>query len=79
MKKFGYYILGSLLRGFFYLTAHVPSSLIYAVAKQSSALFIRFSRRYQRKITRNLKIAFGSPVTAYKLLQLPARWHRTWV
>jgi Kdo2-lipid IVA lauroyltransferase/acyltransferase len=59
MKKIGYYILGALLRGLFFLTGHVPSSFIYAVSKKSSALFIRFSRRYQRKISRNLKIAFG--------------------
>ena len=59
MKKIGYYILGSLLRGLFYLTAHVPSAIIYSISKNSSSLFVRFSQRYQRKITRNLKIAFG--------------------
>jgi KDO2-lipid IV(A) lauroyltransferase len=59
MKKIGYYILGSLLRGLFYLAARVPDSFIYGISKNSSSLFIRFSRRYQRKISRNLRIAFG--------------------
>jgi KDO2-lipid IV(A) lauroyltransferase len=59
MKKFGYYILGSFLRGLFYLADHIPSTIIYALAKHSTSLFMRCSRRYQRKITRNLKIAFG--------------------
>jgi len=59
MKKIGYYILGALLRGLFYLTAHVPNAIIYSIAKNSSSLFVRFSERYQRKISRNLRIAFG--------------------
>jgi KDO2-lipid IV(A) lauroyltransferase len=67
MKKFGYYILGSLLRGLFYLTAHVPNTIIYGISKNSSSLFVRFSQRYQRKITRNLKIAFGESCDSKKV------------
>lgn len=60
MKKIGYHILGIFLRGLFYLAEHVPSNIIYAISKYSSSLFMRFSRRYQRKISRNLRIAFGA-------------------
>jgi len=67
MKKIGYYILGSLLRGLFYLTAHVPNTIIYGISKNSSSLFVRFSQRYQRKITRNLKIAFGESCDSKKV------------
>jgi Kdo2-lipid IVA lauroyltransferase/acyltransferase len=60
MKKIGYHLLGALLRGLFYLTEHVPNAIIYAISKYSSSLFMRFSQRYQRKISRNLRIAFGA-------------------
>jgi len=67
MKKIGYQLLGILLRGLFYLAEHVPSSIIYAISKYSSSLFMRFSSRYQRKITRNLKIAFGESCDSKKV------------
>jgi Kdo2-lipid IVA lauroyltransferase/acyltransferase len=67
MKKFGYYILGSLLRGLCSLTARVPNAVIYTISRNSSSLFVRFSQRYQRKITRNLKIAFGESCDSTKI------------
>ena len=67
MKKIGYYILGALLRGLCYLTAHVPNAIIYSISRNSSSLFVRFSQRYQRKITRNLKIAFGESCDSKKV------------
>jgi len=67
MKKIGYQLLGIILRGLFYLAEHVPSSIIYAISKYSSSLFMRFSSRYQRKITRNLKIAFGDSCDSNKV------------
>jgi len=60
MKKFGYYILGILLRVLFFLANHIPDNVIFGVSKHTSALFMRFSRRYRRRISRNLKIAFGN-------------------
>ncbi len=59
MKRIGYYILGTLLRGLFFLTNHLPNSAIFSFSKHASSLFMRFSRRYRRRISRNLQIAFG--------------------
>jgi KDO2-lipid IV(A) lauroyltransferase len=70
MKKIGYHILGIILRGLFYLAEHVSSNSIYAISKYSSSLFIRFSRRYQHKITRNLKIAFGKSFDSNKITSI---------
>jgi KDO2-lipid IV(A) lauroyltransferase len=70
MKKFGYYILGLLLRGLFFLTTHVPNNVIFSFSKHASSLFMRFSGRYKRKIARNLQIAFGNTTDNEKLTKI---------
>ncbi len=66
MKKFGYYILGILLRTLFFITNHIPENILYSVSKYTSALFLRLSRRYRRRISRNLKIAFGNTLDKHQ-------------
>lgn len=70
MKTFGYYVLGTLLRGLFYLTDHIPNKLILSFSKQVSSVFIRISHRYRRRIARNLQIAFGDTIDNKKLAQI---------
>jgi KDO2-lipid IV(A) lauroyltransferase len=70
MKTFGYYILGLLLRGLFFLTNHIPNNVIFSFSKHASSLFIRFSGRYKRKIARNLHIAFGNTTDKEKLTKI---------
>jgi len=70
MKTFGYYILGRLLRGLFFLTNHVPNKFIFSFSKHSSSFFVRCSRRYKKRITNNLKIAFGNTIDNKKLVQI---------
>ena len=70
MKTFGYYILGTLLRGLFFLTDHIPNKYIYSFSKQVSSVFIRFSHRYRRRIARNLQIAFGKTADKQKLTKI---------
>ena len=70
MKKFGYYILGTLLRGLFFLTTHVPDNVIFSFSKYASSLFMRFSGRYKKKIARNLQIAFGNTFDKKQLTKI---------
>jgi len=70
MKTFGYYILGRLLRGLFFLTNYIPNKAIFSFSKHTSSVFIRFSHRYRRRIARNLQIAFGNTTDNKKLAQI---------
>jgi KDO2-lipid IV(A) lauroyltransferase len=70
MKTFGYYVLGTLLRGMFYLTDHIPNKIIFSFSKQVSSVFIRISHRYRRRIARNLQIAFGKTADKQKLTKI---------
>ena len=70
MKTVGYYILGTLLRGLFFLTNHIPNKVIFSFSKHASSLFMRFSGRYRRKIARNLQIAFGNTADKQKLTKI---------
>lgn len=60
MKAFGYAILAILLRITFFLTKLLPERVVYAFCNKLSSLFMRLSRRYRRRIRKNLTIAFGS-------------------
>ena len=70
MKKFGYHILGLLLRGLFFLTDHIPNRIIFSFSKQVSSFFMRFSRRYRRRIAHNLQIAFGNSIDKKQLAKI---------
>jgi len=70
MKKFGYHILGLLLRGLFFLTDHIPNRIIFSFSKQVSSFFMRFSRRYRKRIARNLQIAFGNSIDKKQLTKI---------
>ena len=70
MKTFGYYILGKLLRGLFFLTDHIPNKFIFSFSRNTSSVFIRFSHRYRRRIARNLQIAFGKTADKQKLTKI---------
>ena len=70
MKTFGYYILGKLLCGLFFLTNHIPNKAILSFSKHVSSLFIRSSHHYRRRIARNLQIAFGDTIDNKKLAQI---------
>lgn len=60
MKAFGYYLLAIMLRIVLFSTNLLPESAIFNLFKKISSLYMRFSRRYRRRIRKNLKIAFGS-------------------
>ena len=70
MRTFGYYVLGTLLRGLFFLTDHIPNKFIFSFSKHTSSVFIRFSRRYRRRIAHNLQIAFGKTADKQKLTKI---------
>lgn len=59
MKAFGYVILSILFRITIFLTRLLPERIVYCFCNRLSSLFIRSSRRYRRRIRKNLKIAFG--------------------
>jgi len=59
MKQFAYYVLGLLTRLVFFLSSLLPErAFVYGMQKGSS-LYVFFSRRYRRRIAKNLRIAFG--------------------
>jgi KDO2-lipid IV(A) lauroyltransferase len=67
MKKFGYYILGGLLRALLFITNLVPEKVIYSFSKNISSLYFRFAIRYRRRIAQNLRIAFGPLFDKHKI------------
>ncbi|MCK5514438.1 MAG: lysophospholipid acyltransferase family protein [Deltaproteobacteria bacterium] len=59
MKAFGYYILAIIFRITIFLANLLPERVVYSFFNKLSSLFMRSSRRYRRRIKKNLKIAFG--------------------
>ena len=60
MKAFGYYLLAIILRIVFFSANLLPESTIFNFCEKLSSFYMRSSRRYRRRIRKNLKIAFGS-------------------
>jgi KDO2-lipid IV(A) lauroyltransferase len=60
MKSFVYYLLSIILRIAFFLTNRLPERAVFNLSKKVSSIYIRSTRRYRRRIRKNLKIAFGS-------------------
>ena len=59
MKAFGYYTLAIIFRITIFLANLLPERVVNGFFNKLSSLFIRSSRRYRRRIKKNLKIAFG--------------------
>ena len=59
MKAFGYYTLAIIFRIAIFLANLLPERVIDSFFNKLSSLFMRSSRRYRRRIKKNLKIAFG--------------------
>jgi len=59
VKAFGYYTLAIIFRITIFLANLLPERVVYSFFNNLSSLFIRSSRRYRRRIKKNLKIAFG--------------------
>jgi KDO2-lipid IV(A) lauroyltransferase len=60
MKVFAYYVLGLMTRLVFFLSRLVPERAFVHCSRKGAALYMASSRRYRRRIAKNLKIAFGS-------------------
>ena len=60
MKAFAYYVLGLLTRLVFFLSCLLPERAFVYCSRKVAALYVASSRRYRRRIARNLRIAFGS-------------------
>ena len=59
MKAFVYYILAIMFRTTIFLANLLPEKVVYNFCNKLSSLFMRSSRRYRRRIKKNLNIAFG--------------------
>ena len=60
MKAFAYDVLGLLTRLVFFLSCLLPEHAFVYCSRKGAALYVASSRRYRRRIARNLRIAFGS-------------------
>ena len=60
MKAFAYYVLSLLTRLVFFLSCIVPEQVFVCCLRRGAALYVASSRRYRRRIAKNLKIAFGA-------------------
>jgi len=59
MKTLSYWLLGVLLRIVFVLTDCLPEWVIFTLSEKLASLFMFSSRRYKRRIRKNLQVAFG--------------------
>ncbi len=59
MKAFAYYVLGLLIKLVFLISRLLPERAFVYCARKGAALYVALSRRYRRRIAKNLKIAFG--------------------
>ncbi len=60
MKAFAYDVLGLLTRLVFFLSCLLPERAFVYCSRKGAALYVASSRRYRRRIAKNLRIAFGS-------------------
>jgi KDO2-lipid IV(A) lauroyltransferase len=60
MKTVAYYVLGLGTRLVFLMSRLLPERAFMWCARKGAALYVVLSRRYRRRIAKNLKIAFGS-------------------
>ena len=67
MKKFAYYLLGLMTRLVFLLSCIVPEQVFVYCSRKGAALYMASSRRYKRRIAKNLQIAFGPSYTPEKV------------
>lgn len=59
MKAFAYYLLGLLTRLMFFLSGFLPERFFVWCSRMGAALYVTASRRYRKRIAKNLKTAFG--------------------
>jgi KDO2-lipid IV(A) lauroyltransferase len=59
MKTVAYYVLGLGTRLVFLMSRLLPERAFMWCARKGAALYVVLSRRYRRRIAKNLKIAFG--------------------
>ncbi len=59
MKEFAYYVLGLLTRLAFLSNCLLPERAFVYCSRKGAALYMASSRRYRRRIAKNLQIAFG--------------------
>jgi len=73
MKTLGYSLLAILLRIVFFLANCLPERATFTLSEKLGSLFMFSSRRYTRRISKNLQVAFGPSYGNRQIQDLTAK------